>query len=331
MRYDHFSMLPERAFQPRSGRFHMTLEGGSGGGGSAPQPTQTTTIQSTIPEYAQPYMERLLGKAEGAAAAPYQTYGGERLAGTTPLQQQATEQVAGMQMPGQFQTATTGTQAGMGLGLGAGLMGLGTAFTDPTQMMSPYMQGVVDIQKREAITDAQKGQLMQNLGAARQGTYGGARQLLAGTERERALGQQLGDIQARGLQTAYEQASQRGIQLGQLGIQGLGAGLQGAQQLGQLGGMEQQAGLQLAQSKEQMGALEQARQQQALDLAYQDFLAQQRYPYSQLGFMSDILRGSGNLATTGGTALYQAPPTTTQSLMQMGLGGLGLYNAVQGR
>lgn len=31
MRYDHFSMLPERAFQPRNGRHGMTLEGGGGG------------------------------------------------------------------------------------------------------------------------------------------------------------------------------------------------------------------------------------------------------------------------------------------------------------
>ena len=38
MRYDHFTMLPERAFQPIAGR--MTLEGGGGGGksGSAPPP-----------------------------------------------------------------------------------------------------------------------------------------------------------------------------------------------------------------------------------------------------------------------------------------------------
>jgi hypothetical protein len=75
--------------------------------------------------------------------------------------------------------------------------------------MSPFMQSVVDATKREAITDAQKTQLMTNLGAARQGTYGGARQLLAGTERERALGQNLSDIQTKGLQAAYENAQQQ--------------------------------------------------------------------------------------------------------------------------
>ena len=37
MRYDHYSMLPEQAFQPRNGRFGgMTLEGSKGGGGGAP-------------------------------------------------------------------------------------------------------------------------------------------------------------------------------------------------------------------------------------------------------------------------------------------------------
>jgi hypothetical protein len=77
------------------------------------------------------------------------------------------------------------------------------------QYMSPYMQEVVDVQKQEAVRDAQKSNLAGNLGAARQGTYGGARQLLAQTERERALGRQLGDIQATGSQRAFEQAQQQ--------------------------------------------------------------------------------------------------------------------------
>jgi len=95
-----------------------------------------------------------------------------------------------------------------------------------SQYMSPYMQNVVDVQKQEAIRDAQKAQLGQNLGAARQGTYGGARQLLAQTERERALGQQLGQIQATGSQAAYDAAQRqfeaeqgRGLQAQQTNIQ----------------------------------------------------------------------------------------------------------------
>jgi hypothetical protein len=325
MRYDHFSMLPERAFQPR-GRYGMTLEGGDSGG--SPQPTSTST--TTIPEYAKPYAERTLGKAEALSDAPYQTYGGERIAASTPEQQAARQAVAGMQRPGQF-AAGTGLAAAGGLdALGAGQQYMGMATSPGAQQafMSPYMQNVVDVQKQEAIRDAQKGQLMQNLGAARQGTYGGARQLLAGTERERNLGQQLAQIQASGSQSAFDRA-QQAMQFGtQAGIQGAQAATQAGAPLGQLGIAQQQTGLDLAKAQEAFGGLNRADQQAKLDLSYQDFLQQQRYPYAQLGFMSDILRGSGNLAATGGRAVYEAPPSTTQNLMQLGLGGLGLYKAL---
>jgi hypothetical protein len=304
----------------------MTLEGGDGGG--SPQPTSTST--TTIPEYAKPYAERALGKAEALSDAPYQTYGGERIAASTPEQQAARQAVAGMQLPGQF-AAGTGLAAAGGLdALGAGQQYMGMATSPGAQQafMSPYMQNVVDVQKQEAIRDAQKGQLMQNLGAARQGTYGGARQLLAGTERERNLGDQLARIQATGSQSAFDRA-QQAMQFGtQAGLQGAQAATQAGATLGQLGIGQQQSGLDLAKAQEAFGGLGRAEQQASLDMAYQDFLQQQRYPYAQLGFMSDILRGSGNLAATGGRAVYEAPPSTTQNLMQLGLGGLGLYKAL---
>lgn len=340
MRYNHFSMLPERAFQPRGGFGYskMTLEGG-GGGGQQQQPTSTST--TTIPEYAQPYAERLLGKAEAATEAPYQTYGGERLAGETALQTQARESVAGMQTPGQFQTGTglaaLGGLGAMGFGgqsamAGQNYMNLATSPGAQQSFMSPYMQNVVDVQKQEAIRDAQKGQLAANLGAARQGTYGGARQLLAGTERERNLGDQLAQIQATGSQKAFE-AAQQAQQFGsQIGLQGLGQAIQGAGQatqagatLGQLGIGQQQTAENIAKLQQQFGAQQQQQQQAGLDIAYQDFLAQQRYPYTQLGFMSDILRGSGNLAGTGGQAVYSQAPTLSQQLLGIGGAALGQF------
>lgn len=326
MKQNHFSMLPERAFQPR-GRYGMTLEGGD----DSPAPQPSSVSQTTIPEYAKPYAERALGKAEALTDAPYQTYGGERIAASTPEQQAARQAVAGMQLPGQF-AAGTGLAGAGGLGaLGAGqtYMGMATSPGAQQAFMSPYMQNVVDVQKQEAIRDAQKGILGQNLAAARQGTYGGARQELAKTERERNLQQQLAQIQASGSQSAFDRA-QQAMQFGTTaGLQGAQAATQAGATLGQLGIGQQQQGLELAKAQEAFGGLGRAEQQAALDIAYQDFLQQQRYPYAQLGFMSDILRGSGNLAGTGGTAVYQTPPSTTQNLMQLGLGGLGLYSALK--
>ncbi len=135
-------------------------------------------------------------------------YGAGRVAGLSPYQQQIGTQLGQMQTPSQFQMGT-GALGSAYSNLGGGLPSL----LDQglmQQYMSPYAQNVIDVQKTKAIEDAQKAQLAQNLGAARQGTYGGARQLLATTEREKALAQGLGDIQARGLQSAYE-AAQKGL------------------------------------------------------------------------------------------------------------------------
>jgi hypothetical protein len=329
MRHDHFSMLPERAFQPR-GRYGMTLEGGSGGGGGG-QPANTTQV--TIPEYAKPYMERLLGKTEALTDAKYQTYGGERLSGATAEQQAARAGVAGLQTPGEFGAASNLTGLGGLSSLMAGQQYAGMV-TDPSRVgsyMSPYMQNVSDVAKRQAAEDARKVQMATNLGAVRQGTYGGARQLLGQMEREKALGQTMADIDIKGRQSAYEQA----IKNMQFGSQ---AGLQGAQQasqagaaLGQLGTASQGANLQRLQAQESAGALGQRDAQAKLDLAYQDFLTQQQYPYKQLGFMSDLLRGSANLAGTGGKTVYEAPPSMGSQLL--GLAGTigGSYLAGGGK
>ena len=77
------------------------------------------------------------------------------------------------------------------------------------QYMSPYAQQVMDVQKQEALRDFGKGLTAQNLGAARQGTYGGARNILANTEAQRNLQTQLGGIQATGMQNAFQNAQQQ--------------------------------------------------------------------------------------------------------------------------
>jgi len=297
-----------------------------GGGGSPPPPPAHTT-QTTIPDYAKPYMEEILGKASALTGSSYQPYKGERIAGTSEAQQAARADVAGMELPGQFEVGTGMAGAGGLSALGAGERYF-NAVTDPrmTQsFMSPYMQNVVDIQKSAAIRDAQKAQLGADLGAARQGTYGGARQLLATTERERALGGQLAEIQAKGQQAAYEQAL-KNMQFGtEAGLRGAQTGIQGAQVLGQLGTSQQQAGLELAKAQEAFGSLDQGEKQRQMDLAYQDFLAQQQHPYKQIGFMSDLLRGSANLAGTGAKTVYEPAPSALSQVVGPGLLGLGIY------
>jgi hypothetical protein len=70
--------------------------------------------------------------------------------------------------------------------------------------MSPYMQGVIDISKREAERDYTKQMNALNAKAVSAGAFGGSRQALERSEAQRNYNQQLQDIQTRGLQQAYE-------------------------------------------------------------------------------------------------------------------------------
>jgi hypothetical protein len=312
------------------------------GKGSGPsQPSSQTVTQTNLPEYARPYFENLLQRTQAESYRDYTPYQGQRIAGFTPEQQAVQGEVAGMQTPGQFQGANQmTTAAGLGsLGAGAQAMGAGQQYaqmaTDPSQIqsyMSPYMQNVVDVQKQSAIRDAQKQQLGASLGAARQGTYGGARQLLAQTERERNLGSQLANIQAAGSQKGFEaaqQAQQFGSQLGlqgiQTGLQGLGQVGQMGAQLGQLGTQEQAANLQRLQAQAASAGEQRALDQQRMDMSYSDFLRQRDYPQEQLGFYSSILRGLPVQMGSTQTA-YAQPPSMLQQVGGLGLSALGLYN-----
>jgi len=195
-------------------------------------------------------------------------YGAGRIAPLTGAQEQVGRELTAMGTPSQFAAGTEAARSGIaGLTGALGQQPLGVTapslsqyqITSPErvtvgpvttgsfvapgvveQYMSPYTQNVVNVQQREAIRAAQQGQLGANLAAARQGTYGGARQLLAQTERERNLGQQLAQIQATGSQAAYD-AAQRAFEAEQ------GRGLQAQQLTGQFGLTAQQANQQAAQ------------------------------------------------------------------------------------
>ncbi len=342
MRYDHFTMLPERAFQPRNGRRGMTLETGGGGGGSQ----TSTTYTSNIPEWLRPQTEALLGAAtqeyfnvgpggEIQSIKPYRPFStdpSDYFAPFSQEQQQVFGETAGLQTPGGFQQgAGLTTTAGLGsLGYGQQAAGMGGVYermaTDPGAIqgyMSPYVQNVVERQKLAAIEDAQRANLGQNLSAARQGTYGGARQTLAQSQREAALEKQLGDIQAQGLQTAFDRA-QQAQQFGvTTGLQGLQTGLQGLGQAGQMGrsladisAQQQQADVQRLAFQRDIAALPQERQQQIINQAVQNFALAEESPYQRLAQYSGLLRGYATPTMT--TESYRSGPNAAQTLAGIG-------------
>ena len=242
--------------------------GGSGGG----QPTQSTSYQTNVPEYAKPYVETMLGAAQKQAYKyddsgnivgfqPYVPYGatvgpgGEitntaqeqakaAVAGFSPMQEQAFGQVANLQVPGQYGAGSQFVGAGgMGAaniaqqaaGIGQGYYGMATNPFAQQAFMSPYMQNVVDSQKQEAIRDYGKMLPGMQAQATRQGAFGGSRSAIEAAEARRNLGTQLGQIQAQGSQKAFE-AGQQAQQFGaNLGLQGYGTALQGTGHLASAG------------------------------------------------------------------------------------------------
>ena len=308
------------------------------------QPTNVTNTSTSIPDYAKPYVEKLLGKTEALSETPYQTYDRERIAGFTPMQQQAFQGAQGMQ--------TSGLSGLGGQYAGAATLGaLGTNY-DPyatgqfsgdqaQQYMSPYMQSVVDIQQREAQRQADIAGTQQSSQATKSGAFGGGRQAIMDAEAARNLAMQKGDIQARGLQSSYEQAQaqfNRDQQLREqsrqygagLGLQGLQTALQGAGQMGQLGGQQFAQGMDINKLQAGYGGQQQQQEQNIRSQQYQDFLNQQNYPYKQLGFMSDMLRGLP--LSQASQQIYQQPPSALSQVAGAGLTakGLGLFGAKGG-
>ncbi len=252
-------------------------------------------------------------------------YGTERIAGLSPYQTQIGAELGQMQTPSQFAMGTGALGSGY-----AAASGLPSMLTPGQiqQYMSPYAQSVIDVQKTKAIEDAQKTQLGENLAAARRGTYGGSRQLIAQTEREKALAQGLGDIQARGLQSAYE-AAQKGLEAERA------ARLQQAQTYGTLGaqfgglGVQQQAAdIDRLKTLGAYGDLQRAIAQQQIDARYQDLMKGIEFPEQQLAKLSGFIRGIPLTDQT--TTTTTPPPSFASQLAGLGLSGLSLYNLSKG-
>ena len=344
------------------------IYGGGGGGGGDTISTQVVDL----PSWATEYGKEGLGKAQALTNLeqnPYETYGGERTAGFSGLQQNAMQDAYNM-------GPSEGTNQAMGLAGAAGLNALNTqydpasfkvnqlqtgSFTQPGAAgayMNPYMQNVVDIEKREAQNQANIATTGRNAQAVKAGAFGGSRQGVMDAEAERNLKMQMGDIQSRGSQAAYDRGMQQFNAEQQLGLnaqtgnqqqnleaqklveqsrqygagqgmQGLQTALTGAGQLANIGQQQYSQEMGVNQLQNQYGAQQQAMQQQGMDTQYQDFLNNQRYPYQQLEFMNSILRG-----TPMGTvqSMYQPAPSTIQNLGSLGMtaAGIGSLTRAQG-
>lgn len=296
-------------------------------GSSAPAPSSSTVTQTSIPEYAKPYVERMLGKAEALTSAPYQAYGGERTAGFNPMQQQAFQGAANLQPTQQLGIGTQ--MAGIGglnaLGAGQNYQNMATNPNAQQAYMSPYMQNALNPQLQEAIRQSEIQGQKNNAQAVQQGAFGGSRSAIVEAERQRNLGQNLASIYGTGMQNAFQQAQQAQQFGSTLGLQGNQAAIQGAATLGQLGQTQFGQQKDIINAQATAGAQQQGLEQQKLNQQYQDFQNQRGAPQQNLAFMSDILRGVPLGQQT--QQQYAAPASGISQAAGLGIAALGAKQA----
>ena len=300
-----------------------------GGAPSTPSETTQTTNQNTIPAELMPYMMDVLNKGQGLTSQtykPFSTNAQDYVAGFSPLQQQAQKGAANLRMPGQFGQAS---QLAGAAGMGSMMAGQNYAnqATDPNAVgryMNPYLKQSLDPQLQ--LLNQQFGiQGAQQQGAATQaGAFGGSREALSNAMvgQGQALAQQ--QMIGQGYNQAFNQAQQAQQFGAGLEMQGYGQGIQAAGQLGGLGTAQLAAQTGILDTQGKYGAQQQAQQQQAIDQAIQNYQNAQNYPYMQLGFMSNLIRGTPTGNTT--ETRYQAQPSWLQ---QVG-GALGTAGSLYG-
>ncbi|NBO27157.1 MAG: hypothetical protein EBU96_10300, partial [Actinobacteria bacterium] len=305
---------------------------------------QTTQYQTGFAPQIAPYAEDLLGQAQAytdTGQNPYQSYTQPRVAQFSPLQQQSYDYASQLRSAPQLPDATA--MAGQ-----AGLGALNTQYTyQPSNftadtaksMMNPYMQNVVDVQKQQAMRDAAIAQQGQQARAANAGAFGGSRDAIMRNQGNAELQRNLQGIQATGLNNAFTQAqNQYNTQYGQnaaqqqfgagLGMQGLGIANQSAQNLGALGQTQYGQNVGITALQNQLGLQQQQQAQNLLNTQYEDFTNARNFPYKQMAFMSDIVRGLPLFQT--GATMYQPSGSVVGQLGGLGLGALGLSSLFGG-
>jgi len=213
------------------------------------------------------------------------------------------------------------------------------SFTDRStaeSYMSPYMQRVVDAQQQEAQRESDIAGQAQQAQAARSGAFGGSRDSIMRAEAARNLATQKGNIQAQGLQSAFQQAQQQFNAEQGIGLQGQVANQQagltvGQQNLGAQLGIQQlgtQTGTQIALanlSNTQQAAV----QNQAASLQAQGMTSAQALQAALANQSSGLQAAQANQGMAFNTAAQNAQLAQQTALANQSM--KGQYGLTQGQ
>lgn len=302
------------------------------------------TVES-MPKWLSDYTQGLISRANAIGAEGYQAYGGPRIAGFTPEEEQGFEMAR--QNVGAYQPylGAAGDTLSGGLSQAYGHMGEGTrGFPGAVdEYMDPFIGHVLD--RQGALAQRQfTEETLPSLQSAftRAGHFGSDRMMEMAERATRTSGEELTSQQLAALSGAYGQAGElygadAGRSLQAAGLAGE-LGIEGARGFGALGEMASRMGYGDAAAMEAIGRTIGGKEQQSLDLGYQDFLAQRDYPRETIDWMSSVIRGLPyNRATSsqeyGPMANLQYQPSQASqlgSLLTMGGGIWDTWNSAKG-
>ena len=276
-----------------------------------------TGTESSLSNWAGPYVTTMLGKGAALANEPYFAYTGPLTAGASGLQEQAMQGVASLAMPTTEQTMGYQPQT----------------FTAQSaqQYMNPYVQSALQPQLDELRRQAEISRTRQAGQLTRAGAYGGSRQALADAELTRGMLANMANVTGQGYATAFDRAmqqfntEQQAQKTAQDANRAYGlAGLQRQAELGQIQRGIESEGLtadRLQFEEERDFPYKQVQYMQSLLQGLP--IAAQSYSYAQPSQLSEFLSGSGGIydllskvfLPSDGTQGTPATTTETESVL----------------
>lgn len=286
----------------------------------------------TMPTWLMDMYRSLYGQAASVAGQEFTPYQEARLA--APTADTLASQQAVRQAQGQWQPYY---QQGLGALSQAQQLAQGSATYDPAKLqqhLSPYTSGVVDEIARLGTRNLQENILPGiNSTFTGAGQFGSTRNADFTNRAIRDVSRDIAGQQANALNTAYTNSNQNYLDWSKQGLGGASSLGQTAGGLSALASAGQGSQYKDIAAQEAIGNAQRQDTQSQLNLAYQDFLQQQQYPQTQLGWWSNLMAGnsapltagspvtmtsSGTTSTTG-TAGYTTPGTPGSS----GMAGVG--------
>lgn len=297
--------------------------------------SSSTTTTQALPQYGTAY-SNLLSRAQQTGSQPYVPYTGQMVAGFNPTQEQVFGQVAN--------TAGASGSAAADPYLAAAEQNFNAATTPlwgsvqqfspgaVSQYESPYTQDVVNAtQKQFDLQNAQQQQQLEGSAAAA-GAFGGDRQAvmqaqLAG-QQQAAQAPVIAGLENTGYQTALGEFNTQ--QQNQLGANEANAWLNSQAAFGNASLGSEAQNLQLAgeSALANTGQEQQALAQENLNVPYEQWIAQQAYPYQQESWLAGMDTGLGGAAgSTSTTKTNESLGSSILGGLEAGAGLLGMTGA----